>query len=122
MAIIISRLAPIPPKLLPTSRPARARKKRALPSSATIAIRSAVQLNSRPVAKVGTSAAATADLSGYALGLAAYALKLAALGAALAVLETAIAKMRVFRVPQFLGAALMLGLLGMLLLFVSRSL
>jgi formate hydrogenlyase subunit 4 len=66
--------------------------------------------------------AATADLSGYALGLAAYALKLAALGAALAVLETAIAKMRVFRVPQFLGAALMLGLLGMLLLFVSRSL
>jgi hypothetical protein len=34
----------------------------------------------------------------------------------------AIAKMRVFRVPEFLGAALMLGLLGTLLLFVSRSL
>ena len=33
-----------------------------------------------------------------------------------------IAKMRVFRVPEFLGAALMLGLLGTLLLFVSRSL
>ena len=32
-----------------------------------------------------------------------------------------IAKMRVFRVPEFLGAALMLGLLGTLLLFVSRS-
>jgi hypothetical protein len=30
--------------------------------------------------------------------------------------------MRVFRVPQFLGAALMLGLLATLLLFVSRSL
>ena len=30
----------------------------------------------------------------------------------LAVFETAIAKMRVFRVPEFLGAALMLGLLG----------
>jgi hypothetical protein len=28
--------------------------------------------------------------------------------------------MRVFRVPEFLGAALMLGLLGAILLFVSR--
>ena len=58
-AIIISRLEPMPPKLVPTSSPASARKKRALPSSATMAIRSADQLNSRPVAKVGTSAAAT---------------------------------------------------------------
>ena len=33
-----------------------------------------------------------------------------------------IAKMRVFRVPDFLGAGLMLGLLATLLLFVSRSL
>ncbi len=40
----------------------------------------------------------------------------------LGVFETSIAKMRVFRVPDFLGAALMLGLLGALLLFVSRSL
>ena len=39
-----------------------------------------------------------------------------------ALFETSIAKMRVFRVPDFLGAALMLGLLGTLLLFVSRSL
>ena len=58
-AIMTSRLEPMPPKLVPTSIPASARKKRALPSSATMAIRSAVQLNSRPVAKVGTSAAAT---------------------------------------------------------------
>ena len=44
------------------------------------------------------------------------------IGAALlALFETSIAKMRVFRVPQFLGAALMLGLLGTLLLFVERS-
>ena len=49
----------MPPKLVPTSIPASARKNRALPSSATMAIRSAVQLNIRPVAKVGTSAAAT---------------------------------------------------------------
>ena len=48
--------------------------------------------------------------------------KLAVGGILLAVFETAIAKMRVFRVPEFLGAALMLGLLGTLLLFVSRSL
>jgi formate hydrogenlyase subunit 4 len=57
-----------------------------------------------------------------AVGVAAYIAKLAAGGFLLAVFETAIAKMRVFRVPEFLGAALMLGLLGTLLLFVSRSL
>ena len=47
----------------------------------------------------------------------------AAAGAVLlAVFETSIAKMRAFRtVPAFLGA-LMLGLLGTLLLFVSGSL
>ena len=58
----------------------------------------------------------------YALGLATYVAKLFAVGFLLAVFETATAKMRVFRVPDFLGAALMLGLLGTLLLFVSRSL
>ena len=57
-AIIISRLEPMPPKLVPISSPANARAKRALPSSATIAMRSAAGLNTRPVAKVGTSAAA----------------------------------------------------------------
>lgn len=58
----------------------------------------------------------------YLLALAAYLGKLAVGGVLLAVFETATAKMRVFRVPAFLGAALMLGLLGTLLLFVSRSL
>ena len=58
-AIITSRLDPIPPKLVPTSSPASARKKRALPSSATMAMRSADQLNISPVANVGTKAAAT---------------------------------------------------------------
>jgi formate hydrogenlyase subunit 4 len=57
----------------------------------------------------------------YAIGAAAYVGKLAAGGFLLVLFETSIAKMRVFRVPQFLGAALMLGLLGTLLLFVSRS-
>ena len=40
-AIIISRLEPMPPKLVPTSSPASASRKRALPSSATMAITSA---------------------------------------------------------------------------------
>ena len=48
-AIITSRLDPMPPKLVPTSRPASARKKRALPSSAMMAMRSADQENSSPV-------------------------------------------------------------------------
>ena len=46
------------------------------------------------------------------IGLVAYIAKLAVGGSLLALFETSIAKMRVFRVPEFLGAALMLGLLG----------
>jgi len=57
----------------------------------------------------------------YAIGVATYVAKLFAGGFLLVVFETSIAKMRVFRVPEFLGIALMLGLLGTLLLFVSRS-
>jgi formate hydrogenlyase subunit 4 len=67
-------------------------------------------------------AASEAGLAAIATGMAAYVLKLAAGGFLLALFETSVAKMRVFRVPEFLGAALMLGLLGTLLLFVSRSL
>ncbi len=58
----------------------------------------------------------------YAIGVAAFLGKLTLLAILLAVFESAVAKMRVFRVSDFLGAALMLGLLGTLLLFVSRSL
>ena len=67
-------------------------------------------------------APAEAGLGAYALGLGAYGVKLAGAGAMLGVFESSIAKMRVFRVPNFLGIALMLGFLGTLLLFVSRSL
>jgi formate hydrogenlyase subunit 4 len=63
-----------------------------------------------------------AALPALAIGVGAYLAKLAAGGVLLALFETSIAKMRVFRVPEFLGAALMLGLLATLLLFVSRSL
>jgi formate hydrogenlyase subunit 4 len=58
---------------------------------------------------------------GYAVGLIAWLVKLAIAAVLLGVFEMSIAKMRVFRVPNFLGAALMLGLLGVLLLFVSRG-
>jgi formate hydrogenlyase subunit 4 len=65
---------------------------------------------------------AAAGPAGPTVGVLTYLGKLAAGGFLLAVFECAIAKMRVFRVPEFLGVALMLGLLGTLLLFVSRSL
>ncbi len=67
-------------------------------------------------------AAGDAGALSYVTGLLIYLGKLTVGGVALAVFETSIAKMRVFRVPDFLGAALMLGLLGTLLLFVSRGL
>ena len=67
------------------------------------------------VAVVGESPAT------YGIAFLAYVAKLAAGGFLLAVFETVVAKMRVFRVSDFLGAALMLGLLAALLLFVSRS-
>jgi formate hydrogenlyase subunit 4 len=66
-------------------------------------------------------APAGAGFGALALGLLAYLGKLAAAGTALALFETATAKMRVFRVSAFLSAAFMLGILGVLLLFVSRG-
>jgi formate hydrogenlyase subunit 4 len=62
-----------------------------------------------------------AGLAALAIGIAAYVAKLAIGGSLLAFFETSVAKMRVFRVPEFLGAALMLGLLATLLRFVSGS-
>jgi formate hydrogenlyase subunit 4 len=58
----------------------------------------------------------------YAIGVAAFLAKVAFAGALLALFETTIAKMRVFRVPEFLGISLMLALLAALLMFVTRSL
>jgi formate hydrogenlyase subunit 4 len=66
-------------------------------------------------------AAGGAGMLALAVGVVAYVVKLALGGFLLAFFESSIAKMRVFRVPEFLGVALMLGLLGTLLLFVSRS-
>jgi formate hydrogenlyase subunit 4 len=64
---------------------------------------------------------ASADPRWLLLAIGAYVGKLAVGGVLLAFFETSIAKMRVFRVPEFLGAALMLALLATLLRFVSGS-
>lgn len=59
---------------------------------------------------------------GLALGLGLYLGKLAIAGTFLALFETSIAKMRVFRVSEFLGGAMLLGLLAVIYLYVSRAL
>jgi len=64
---------------------------------------------------------AGAAVPALAIGIGAYVGKLAVGGFLLGLFETSIAKMRVFRVPEFFGAALMLGLLATLLRFVSGS-
>jgi formate hydrogenlyase subunit 4 len=57
----------------------------------------------------------------WAIGLAAWLAKMLCLALALAVFETSLAKMRVFRVPEFLGIAVLLGLLAAVFLFVSTG-
>ncbi|MBN8891764.1 MAG: formate hydrogenlyase [Rhodospirillales bacterium 70-18] len=57
----------------------------------------------------------------WATGMLAWAGKVGVLALALAGFETAIAKMRVFRVPEFLGIALLLALLAVVFLFVSQG-
>ena len=67
-------------------------------------------------------APASTGFAAMSVGAGAYLAKLVLGGFLLAMLETMVAKMRVFRVPDFLGAGLMLGLLATLLLFLARSL
>jgi formate hydrogenlyase subunit 4 len=67
-------------------------------------------------------ATAGAGPEAYLVGAAAYLVKLGISALFLAFVEVMVAKMRVFRVPDFLGAALMLGLLATLLLFVAQDL
>jgi formate hydrogenlyase subunit 4 len=66
-------------------------------------------------------APAESDGRALAIGAATYFAKLTVCAAALAVFETSIAKLRVFRAPDFIGAALMLALLAVLLRFVSEG-
>ncbi len=54
-------------------------------------------------------------------GFAAWGAKISIAAIGLGLLESAIAKMRVFRVPEFLGIAVLLGLLAAVFLFVSQG-
>ncbi|CAH9018788.1 respiratory chain complex I subunit 1 family protein [Candidatus Nitrosacidococcus sp. I8] len=63
----------------------------------------------------------SAELIAYGISFIVYFVKVMVASFLLAVLEMSIAKMRVFRIPNLLGIALMLGLLGTLLLFVSKD-
>jgi formate hydrogenlyase subunit 4 len=56
-----------------------------------------------------------------AIGLGSYFAKLIGLGVAVALVEVVVAKMRVFRVADFVGAAFVLASMATLLLFVSRG-
>ncbi len=62
------------------------------------------------------------DMARYGAAMLLYVAKLFVSANLLALFELTIAKMRVFRIPQFIGVALMLGLLAALLRLVSRSL
>jgi formate hydrogenlyase subunit 4 len=66
-------------------------------------------------------ASSGAGWTAYLVGAAAWLGKLIVAAGLLAGFETATAKMRVFRIPDFLGAGLMLGLLAVLLVFVSQG-
>lgn len=57
----------------------------------------------------------------WALGIGAWAAKIGGMAAGLALFETTRAKLRVFRVPELLGMALLLGLLAAIFLFVSQG-
>jgi len=63
-----------------------------------------------------------AGVAAASIALAAYLGKVLVGAVLLAFFEVSIAKMRVFRVPEFLGAAVMLGLLATLLRMVARGL
>jgi formate hydrogenlyase subunit 4 len=61
------------------------------------------------------------DWAALPLALAALAAKLAAAGAGLALLESQLAKLRLFMAPEFLAAAFLLGVLGILIHFLVRA-
>jgi len=66
-------------------------------------------------------AGAEARIEEIGIGLAAFLGKLLAGAVLLAILEVSVAKMRVFRVSELLGVALLFGLLATIFLYVSQS-
>lgn len=68
----------------------------------------------------GTASAEAGPLA-WAIGFGFWIVKAGLLVALLALTEAAFAKMRLFRVPEFLGVAILLGLLAAMFLFVSTG-
>lgn len=66
-------------------------------------------------------APAGSGLLAWGIGLAAWAGKVLVLAIGLGLLEATISRMRIFRVPQFLGIALLLGLLAAVLVFAAQG-
>lgn len=62
--------------------------------------------------------AASGDMVGMLIGAGVLAIKLAVLGIILVLIETGLAKMRLFRLTEFLGSAFLLATLGMLSFFI----
>lgn len=61
---------------------------------------------------------ASSDPAGLVVGLAAMVAKLAVLGVIMVLIETGMAKMRLFRLTEYLGSAFLLATLGMLSFFI----
>lgn len=57
------------------------------------------------------------ELFGLAVGVTSFSLKMAAIGVVITLVETALAKMRVFRVPEFLGSAFIFATIGVISFF-----
>jgi formate hydrogenlyase subunit 4 len=66
-------------------------------------------------------APAAAGVSGWLVGLVAWTAKILLCAVLLGVWEVSIAKMRVFRLPDFLGVAFVFGFIAILLAFLSRG-
>jgi len=62
--------------------------------------------------------AASRDMRALVLALGALVLKLAVIGIGIVLVETGLAKMRIFRLTEFLGAAFLMATLGMLSFFI----
>ena len=62
--------------------------------------------------------AASRDMRALALAFGALVLKLSAIGVGIVLIETGLAKMRIFRLTEFLGAAFLMATLGMLSFFI----
>jgi len=62
--------------------------------------------------------AASRDMRALGLAFVALVLKLAVVGSGIVLIETGLAKMRIFRLTEFLGAAFLMATLGTLSFFI----